>query len=83
MPPKLENQFSVFENCFKPIIAHGAAGRAAFGNDDFRRGPVNVAVIRLRETDANIHEIYSRACRCLDDSGVRSIVRTGVSNSLI
>ena len=26
-------------------VAHGAAGRAAFGNNDFRRGPVNVAVI--------------------------------------
>ena len=28
-------------------VAHGAAGRAAFGNNDFRRGPVNVAVIPL------------------------------------
>ena len=32
------------------IIAHGAAGRAAFGNNGFRRGPVNVAVITLNET---------------------------------
>ena len=31
----------------KQYVAHGAAGRAAFGNNDFRRGPVNVAVIRL------------------------------------
>ena len=29
-------------------VAHGAAGRAAFGNYDFRRGPVNVAVITLK-----------------------------------
>ena len=26
-------------------VAHGTAGRAAFGSIDFRRGPVNVAVI--------------------------------------
>ena len=29
-------------------VAHGAAGRVAFGNNDVRRGPVNVAVITLR-----------------------------------
>ena len=28
-------------------VANGAAGRAAFGNIDFRRGPVNVDVITL------------------------------------
>ena len=26
-------------------VAHGAAGRAAFGNNDIRRGPVNVDVM--------------------------------------
>ena len=36
-------------------VEHGAAGRAAFGNNDFRRGPVNVAVIWLQiETNAKI-----------------------------
>ena len=30
-------------------VAHGAAGRAAFGSNDFRRGPVNVAVITLKQ----------------------------------
>ena len=34
------------------IIAHGAAGRAAFGNNDFRRGPVNVDVIMLAKTSS-------------------------------
>ena len=29
------------------VHAHGAAGRAAFGNNDVRRGPVNVDVITL------------------------------------
>ena len=31
-------------------VAHGAAGRAGFGNNDFRRGPVNVDVIPLKDT---------------------------------
>ena len=35
------------QNAEQQYVAHGAAGRAAFGNNDFRRGPVNVAVIWL------------------------------------
>jgi len=33
---------------FPNYVAHGAAGRAAFGNNDVRRGPVNVDVITLQ-----------------------------------
>ena len=37
--------------------AHGAAGRAAFGNNDFRRGPVNVAVITPRFMARHIQQL--------------------------
>ena len=38
-------------------VALGVAGRAAFGNNDFRRGPVNVAVIRL-EQNGSLYRKY-------------------------
>ena len=44
-------RFEVLRTAGYQYVAHGAAGRAAFGHNDVCRGPVNVAVIRLKKGD--------------------------------
>ena len=39
----------MFKCSVQQYVAHGAAGRAAFGNNDVCRGPVNVDVIPLEQ----------------------------------
>ena len=44
----------MFKCSVQQYVAHGVAGRAAFGNNNACRGPVNVAVIQLRAVMARV-----------------------------